>query len=102
MSTVDPMTFITEAVADLGVYKAMWDNRGEQATAAQRAAASQAVERIDVTLQRLHRLRSDLVTEIRTADDETARRTDELLERLRRERGGVTPLPDSPDEEDRS
>ncbi|TDO52626.1 hypothetical protein EV643_102465 [Kribbella sp. VKM Ac-2527] len=87
------MTFITEAVADIGVYAAMWANRGEQPTAAERAAASQAVERIDATLRRLHRLRGDLVTEMRQADDETARRVDKLL----RERGnGVVELPDEP------
>lgn len=93
-STPDPMTWISEGVNDLGAYLALWSNRGDQVTAAERAAASEAVERIDVTLRRLHELRSDLVTEIRAADDETARRTDELLEQLRAERGGVTPLPD--------
>lgn len=59
------VTFCREAIADAAVYLAMWGNRGDQPTAAERAAASAALDRLDVTLQRLHRLRGDLAAEIR-------------------------------------
>lgn len=83
------LTFAREAVADLGVYKAMWDGRAERPTAAQRTAANEAVDRIDSALKNLHLLRSALVTEIRQADDASAARTDALLARLRAERDGA-------------
>lgn len=90
----DPMVFllIREGVADLGEYLGMWATRSAATRPdAARAAATMAVERIDTTLQRLHSLRTQLVTEVRTFDAETSARVDELL----RQRGsGVVGLPD--------
>lgn len=69
-NTPDPMTFIREGVDDIGVYLAMWNNKkplpAPDATA--RAAADQALERIDTTARRLQRLRERLVAEIALED----------------------------------
>lgn len=65
-----PLTFIVEAIHDLGQYLQDWAGRRplpEPSTAA-RAAADEAVGRIDSALQRLVELRSELVAEIRQAD----------------------------------
>lgn len=49
----------------------------------QRLAASDALDTIDAALRLLHQMRSGLVTEIRRYDEESMRRTDELLREMR-------------------
>lgn len=86
--SADPMTFIREGVEDLGAYLAMWATRDQAPTAA-RAAAGQAVERIDVTVRGMQRLRSQLVGEIRASDEAVGAPTDALLDPLTGDDGGA-------------
>lgn len=84
----DPVFTITEAAADLGVYLALWSHRDAdkpQPTADR--AGNEAVAAIDKALLELHAVRSQLVTEIRTFNDDCAVRTDALLERCRERYG---------------
>ncbi|NEE03846.1 hypothetical protein [Phytoactinopolyspora halotolerans] len=69
-----------------------WDGgRFDPECRRQRDAASEAVETIDTMRRKLDQLRTELVTEIRRYDDESARRTDELLARVRAERNARVP-----------
>lgn len=67
----DPMTWIRESVDDLGAYLSTWTSRTVTAGVAL-AAATQAVKRIDVTQQRLDRLRAQLVDETQAGQLGTA------------------------------
>ena len=89
----DPMFPITEAVADLGVYLALWQQRdADTPRPLEVAAGVNALDAIDTALRHLHRLRDRLVTEVRMFNDDLAASTDALIEQLRER--GATPLPD--------
>ena len=65
-------------VDDLGAWLGIWENRSEPDAHARRCAAD-AVDAIDAMLRDLHLVRQQLISQIRTADDATAARTDALL-----------------------
>jgi hypothetical protein len=50
-----------------------------------RQAANDAVDAVDGALRELHGIRSQLISEVRAADDATMARTGELLRRLQKE-----------------
>jgi hypothetical protein len=77
-----PLSALRDHVDDLGAWLAIWEGRHEPDAHARRCA-SDAVDAIDAALREMHTLRSRLVGEIRTADDASAARADELLEQLR-------------------
>lgn len=77
--STNPLDPVKIGVRDLEAYLALWAARDE--TPAARPGASEAVAAIDLVLRELHELRSRLVTEIRSYDDESAARTDALLAR---------------------
>jgi hypothetical protein len=77
---------LREDVDTAAMALAQWAYREEPAAGA-RDAANVAVECIDSALRELHRIRADLVGQIRVYDDATAARTDALLARIRAERG---------------
>ncbi|MEV0797410.1 hypothetical protein AB0I34_06960 [Kribbella sp. NPDC050281] len=64
------MTFIREGVDDIGVYVGMWNARKPLPApdAAARLAGEQAIERVDMTIRRLWRLRLRLEREIAAED----------------------------------
>lgn len=68
--TPDPLVFVREAVDDLHAYLALWSNRKPLPApdAAARAAADQAMERIETAIRRLWRLRLQLEAEIAAED----------------------------------
>jgi hypothetical protein len=74
------LSVVRERVDDLGVGLAVWSYRREPDAHARRAAA-EAVGAIDAALAALHRIRAQLVAEVRRADDEAAARVDQLLAR---------------------
>jgi hypothetical protein len=76
--TGDALSTIRDHVADLGVSLGIWAGRSEPDARARRAA-SDAIDAIDAALAELHRIRQQLVSEIRQADDATAERADALL-----------------------
>jgi hypothetical protein len=69
---------------------AQWAYREETKVPGVRAAANMAVESIDGALRELHRIRQELVGQIREFDDETMRRSGDLLEKIRAEREATT------------
>ena len=71
-----------ELEAALALWATLDDTKAQPGV---RQAANDAVDAIDGALRELHGLRSRLVSEIRTADDATMVRTEELLRRLREE-----------------
>ena len=73
---------IRDRVDDLGVSLGIWCNRSEPDAHARRAAS-------DAAIGHLHKVRRELVADIREADDRAAARADELLTRLREDRKGV-------------
>jgi hypothetical protein len=74
--------------AVLGPALAQWAGRdGTKPEPETRQAANTAVAAIDGMLTELHRIRQQLVSEIRAADDANAARVDELLARYRKEAG---------------
>lgn len=65
-----------------------WSERDDtKAQPGVRQAANDAVTAIDAMLGQLHKIRAELVTEIRCADDATAAQVDAFLAALRAERG---------------
>jgi hypothetical protein len=70
------------AVDDIGVWLTIWQARREPDAFARRRA-SDAIDAADNLLAAAHRIRAQLVTEVRSADDEAAARADELLARMR-------------------
>lgn len=74
------LSAIRGSVEDLAVALAIWSYR-EEPDAQARRAASDAVDAVDAMLRDLHTVRQQFVSEIRTADDATAARADELLAR---------------------
>ncbi|GAA1679715.1 hypothetical protein GCM10009745_24540 [Kribbella yunnanensis] len=64
-STPSPMTFVREAVDDIGAYLAMWRVRdAAQDKSAARAAAGMALERIDAATGHLAAQRRVLAAEV--------------------------------------
>jgi hypothetical protein len=73
-------------LGELEAALALWATRDDaKAQPGVRQAANNAVGAIDGALRELHGLRSQLVSEVRAADDATMARTAELLRRLREE-----------------
>ena len=79
-------------VDNLGPWIGIWEARHEPDAHARRCA-SDAIDTIDGALAALHRIRGELVTQVRAADDAAAARADELLARTRREAGRSYCLP---------
>ena len=73
-------------LSELETALALWATRDDtKAQPGVRQAANDAVDAIDGALRELHGLRSQLVSEVRAADDAAMTRTEELLRRLREE-----------------
>jgi len=73
-------------LGELETVLALWASRDDtKAQPGVRQAANDAVDAADAALRELHGLRSRLIPEIRSADDATMARTEELLRRLREE-----------------
>lgn len=74
-------------VGELGPALALWETRDDtKAQPGIRQAANDAVDAIDAALRELHGIRSRLIPEMRSSDDATAVRADEMLARLRQQR----------------
>lgn len=69
---------------------AQWAYRDEKKMPGVRAVANVAVASIDLALRELHRIRQELGGQMRVYDDETMRRSGELLDRIRAEREAGT------------
>ena len=88
MARSDPDPFdadlsaIQTAVDSLGPWLAIWQARREPDAFARRCA-SDAIGAIDTGLAALHRIRAQLVSQVRQADDQAAARADRLLARTR-------------------
>ena len=82
MAPPDPwdaaLSAIRSSVDDLGAWLAIWSARREPDAHARRCA-NDAMDAIDAALIELHRIRAELVDQIRRADDQAAARVDELL-----------------------
>jgi hypothetical protein len=78
----DALSAIRSHADDLGAWLGIWENRKEPDAHARRCA-SDAVDAIDAALRDLHRIRQQLISEIRDSDDATAARADALLARVR-------------------
>lgn len=76
---------LREHVEMASVALARWAYRDESKDPQVRRSANLAVESIDAALTALHRIRQELVGQIREYDDATAKRVDELLARRRAE-----------------
>jgi len=76
------LSVIRTAVDDIGVWLAIWQARREPDAFARRCAAD-AIDAADNLLAAAHRIRAQLVTEVRRADDQAAARADALLAKLR-------------------
>jgi hypothetical protein len=76
-----PLSALRNHVDELGTWLGIWCNRTEPDAHARRCAndAIDAIDAIDAMLRELYKIRQQLVSEIRTADDATAARTDALL-----------------------
>jgi hypothetical protein len=73
-------------LGELEAALALWATRDDtKAQPGVRQAANGAIDAIDGALRELHGLRSQLVSEVRKADDATMARTEELLRALREE-----------------
>ena len=80
------LSAVRSHVEDLAVWLAIWETRDDARPQPEvRRHANDAMDAIDAMLRELHGLRSQLVTEIRAADDTAAARVDELLRRTREE-----------------
>ena len=79
-----PLSALRERVGNLATWLAIWEHRAEPDARARRCA-SDAVDAADAALGGLYRIRAQLVSEIRDADDATAARIDALLNRSREE-----------------
>jgi hypothetical protein len=65
-------------VDNIGPWIGIWEARREPDAHARRCA-NDAIDAIDGALAALHRIRGELVGQVRRADDATAARVDELL-----------------------
>lgn len=74
------LTAIRNHIDGLGVWLAIWQARDDgKPDAPARRAANDAVDAIDGALAELHKIRQQLISEIRVSDDNTAARVDALL-----------------------
>ena len=80
-----PLSALRNHVDDLGVWLGIWCNLSEPDAHARRAA-SDAGHAVDAAIGHLHKVRRELVADIREADDRAAARADELFTRLREDR----------------
>lgn len=74
----DALSALRGHVDDLAVWLAVWENRTEPDAHARRCA-SDAVTAIDAMLRDIHRVRQELISEIRDSYDVTSARADGLL-----------------------
>ncbi len=75
-----PLSALRGHVDDLGAWLAIWGARDDgRPDAHARRCANDAMDAIDAMLRDLHTVRQQFISEIRTADDATAARTDKLL-----------------------
>ena len=75
-----PLSALRNNVEDLAVALAIWEARQEDAPDPHaRRCASDAVGAIDGALAQLHKIRQQLIGEIRVSDDQAAARVDALL-----------------------
>jgi len=74
-------------VDNLGPWIGIWEARREPDAHARRCA-SDAIDAADAAIAALHRIRGELVGQVRAADDAAAARADELLAGTRREPPG--------------
>lgn len=75
-----PLSALRNNVEDLAVALAIWQARDDaKPDAHARRAASGAVDAIDAAIRELHKIRQQLVPEIRASDDATAARVDALI-----------------------
>lgn len=75
-------------LGELETALALWATRDD--TKAQpdiRQAANDAIDAIDGALRELHAIRTELLGEVRESDDAATTRAEELLRRIREERG---------------
>jgi hypothetical protein len=80
MPDLNPVVSLDAQLAALGLALAQWRVRDDsKAQPDIRQAANTAMAAADDMLSTLHRLRQQLVTEIRQSDDATAARLDALL-----------------------
>jgi hypothetical protein len=78
---------VTEAVGDLDIYLALWEQRSpEKPTVPTDGAGPAAVDAIDAALRDPYTLRSRLVTEIRDHQDAGNARVDAMIAARRAER----------------
>jgi hypothetical protein len=73
-----PLSALRNYVENLAVALAIWEARNEPDAHARRCA-SDAVDAIDSALAGLHKVRQQLISEIRTADDIAMKRSAALL-----------------------
>jgi hypothetical protein len=71
-----------DAVDNIGAWLTIWSYRREPDAHARRCA-SNAIGAADTAIAALHRIRAQLVTQVRQADDQAAARAGELLARTR-------------------
>lgn len=72
---------LAEHVASLNVALAIWAGRDDSVPQPEvRSAATRAVGDIDAAMRELHRLRIELVTQVRRSDDATLARAKALLD----------------------
>jgi hypothetical protein len=75
-------------LGELETALALWTTRDDtKPQPGVRQAANDAVDAIDAALRELHGIRAGLVSEIRESDDAAVVRAEELLRRIREERG---------------
>jgi hypothetical protein len=86
-------------VDNVGPWLAIWEHRAEPDAHARRCA-NDTMDAIDGALAALHRIRAELVTQIRQADDEAAARVDALLGQARD--GPPSPFPNPEDRHGRN
>lgn len=76
----DGSAAVLDAAGDIGVYLALWSMRDDsKPCAAERRAATSALEAIDKALGELHALRARLVSDIRASDDAAMERAAAIL-----------------------
>ena len=73
-----PLSALRSRVDDLAVSLAIWCDRSEPGAHARRGA-NDAMDAVDAAIGHLHKVRRELVADIREADDRAAARADALL-----------------------
>ncbi len=76
----DAVSALRSHIDDLGMWLAIWEARQEDAPDPHaRRCANDAMDAIDGALAGLHKIRQQLIGEIRISDDQVAARVDALL-----------------------